>query len=179
MLVRSVGTIEGVIEQLCPELNLFQQITDRVMERMRKSFDVGQELISAGKDVLELTKKMQRMPGMAYDALNNAVKGRLKLNFELTGYEEILKSLGDTAKSVVLALFACVLFVGSAILSTADIQPKTPGGQPLVAAAGRVLHRPGNLYHQTHVKEEIAESLRGGAARRPLCVPVMCAGPPA
>ncbi len=138
MLVRSVGTIEGVIEQLCPTLNLFQQITDRIMERMRKSFDIGQELISAGKDVLELGKKVQRMPGLAYDALNNAVKGRLKLNFELTGYEEILKSLGDTAKNIVLALFACVLFVGSCILSTADIYPKTPDGQPLVAAAGLV-----------------------------------------
>ena len=154
MLVRSVGTIEGVIEQLCPELNLFQQITDRVMERMRKSFDVGQELISAGKDVLELTKKMQRMPGMAYDALNNAVKGRLKLNFELTGYEEILKSLGDTAKSVVLALFACVLFVGSAILSTADIQPKTPGGQPLVAAGGLVFSIALAIYTVRHMSKK-------------------------
>ena len=40
MLVRSIATIEGVIEQLCPELNLFQQITDRIMERMRKSFNI-------------------------------------------------------------------------------------------------------------------------------------------
>ncbi len=138
MLVRSIATIEGVIEQLCPSLNLFQQITDRIMDRMRQSFDIKQELISAGKDVLELGKKVQKMPGLAYDALNNAVKGRLKLNFELTGYEEILKSLGETAKNIVLALFACVLFMGSAILSTADIQPKTPDGQPLVAAAGLV-----------------------------------------
>ena len=28
MLVRSIATIEGVIEQLCPELNLFQLITE-------------------------------------------------------------------------------------------------------------------------------------------------------
>ena len=138
MLVRSIATIEGVIEQLCPELNLFQQITDRIMERMKKSFNIEQELLSAGKDVLELTKKMQRMPGMAYDALNNAVKGRLKLNFELTGYDEILKSLGETARNIVMALFACVLFIGSAILSTADINPKTSDGQPLVAAAGMI-----------------------------------------
>jgi len=154
MLVRSIATIEGVIEQLCPELNLFKQITDRIMERMRQSFDVGQELISAGKDVLELGKKVQRMPGLAYDALNNAVKGRLKLNFELTGYEEILKSLGDTAKSIVLALFACVLFMGSAILSTADINPKTPDGQPLVAAAGMVFSIGLGIYTVRHMSKK-------------------------
>ena len=138
MLVRSIATIEGVLEQLCPELNLFQQITDRLLERMKKNFDVNQELLNAGKDVLELSKKVSKMPGLAYDALNNAVKGRLKLQFELTGYEEILKSLNDTTRSVVLALFACVLFIGSCILSTADIHPKTPDGQPLVAAAGLI-----------------------------------------
>ena len=154
MLVRSIATIEGVIEQLCPELNLFQQITDRIMERMKQSFDVGQELLSAGKDVLELSKKVQRMPGLAYDALNNAVKGRLKLNFELTGYEDILKSLQDTAKSVVLALFACVLFIGSAILSTADIQPKTPDGQPLVAAAGLVFSIALAIYTVKHMSKK-------------------------
>ena len=154
MLVRSIATIEGVIEQLCPELNLFQQITDRIMERMRKSFNIEQELISAGKDVLELGKKVQKMPGLAYDALNNAVKGRLKLNFELTGYEEILKSLGDTAKSIVLALFACVLFVGSAILSTADIYPKTPDGQPLVAAAGLVFSVALAIYTVKHMSKK-------------------------
>ena len=154
MLVRSIATIEGVIEQLCPELNLFKQITDRIMERMRQSFSIEQELISAGKDVLELGKKVQKMPGLAYDALNNAVKGRLKLNFELTGYEEILKSLGDTAKSIVLALFACVLFLGSAILSTADINPKTPDGQPLVAAAGLVFSIALAIYTVKHMSKK-------------------------
>ena len=136
MLVRSITTIEGVIEQLCPELNLFQLITDKVLERMKKSFDVEQELISAGKGVLELGKKASKMPGLAYDALNNAVKGRLKLNFELTGYEDMLNRLSKTVNDFVLAMFACVLFFGSCILTTADINPKTPGGQPLVAAAG-------------------------------------------
>ena len=138
MLVRSIATIEGVIEQLCPTLNLFQLITDKIMERMKKSFDVEQELVSAGKDVLELGKKISKMPGLAYDALNNAVKGRLKLNFALTGYEDMLNSLSKTVKDFVLALFACVLFFGSCILTTADIQPKTPGGQPLIAAVGIV-----------------------------------------
>jgi ubiquinone biosynthesis protein len=151
MLVRSIATIEGVIEQLCPELNLFQQITDKLLERVKKNFDVGQELLSAGKDALEMGRKVSKMPGMAYDALNNALKGRLKLNFELTGYEEILNSLSDTVRSVVLALFACVLFIGSCILSTADIQPKTPDGQPLVAAVGLIFSIALAIYTVKHM----------------------------
>ncbi len=135
MLVRSIGTIEGVIEQLCPELNLFQQITDRIMERVRQNLDVGQELLARGKDVLEQGKKMLKMPALTYDALNSLVKGRLKMSIEQTGFDHIIRNLNDTTRNVVLALFACVMFIGSCILSPVDIQPKTPSGQPLIAAA--------------------------------------------
>ena len=94
------------------------------------------------------------MPGLAYDVLNNAVRGRMKLNFELTGYDEILKSLNETARSIVLALFACVLFIGSAILSTADIYPKTPDGQPLVAAAGLIFSVALAIYTVKHMSKK-------------------------
>ena len=139
MLVRSIATIEGVIEQLCPELNLFQQITDKLMERVKQTIDVEQKLLAAGKDALDIGKKVSRMPSLAYDALNNMVKGRTKISFELTGYEDVLKSLNTTVKNIVFALFSCVLFVGSCILSSVDMQPKTPTGQPVVATVGMVI----------------------------------------
>ena len=138
MLVRSVATIEGVIEQLCPELNLFQLITDKLMDRMKKSFDVKQKLISSGKDILGVGKKVAKMPELAYDALNGVVKGRMKMNLELISYEEILNKLNETTKNVILAIFACVLFIGSCVLSSTDIKPQTPDGQPLIAAVGMV-----------------------------------------
>ena len=139
MLIRSITTIEGVIEELCPKLNLFQQITDRLLERAKQSFHVEEQLAGAGKDILETGKKISRMPALAYDALNNMVKGRLKMNFELTGYEEILKNVRETVRNVVLALFACVLCIGSCILASTDMKPKTPGSdQPLISVIGIV-----------------------------------------
>jgi ubiquinone biosynthesis protein len=39
-------------------------------------------------------------------------------------------------RSVILALFACILFFGSCILCLSDLQPKTSFGMPLLAAAG-------------------------------------------
>ncbi len=138
MLVRSIATIEGVIEQLCPDLNLFKQITDKFLSRVKKSFDISQELISTGKGALDLGQKAVKLPSLAYDMLNNAVKGRMKVNFELTGYEEIMKSISEHIMNVVLALFACILFIGSCILSSVDMTPKTPHGQPLIASVGIV-----------------------------------------
>ena len=139
MLIRSLGTIEGVIEQLCPELNLFEILSSKLMDRAKKSFDIEQALISTGKDALEIGKKASRIPALASDLLKNAARGRMKMNLELTGYEELLNKGGDTVKNVMLALFACILFMGSSVMCLADISPKAPGGVPVLAAIGLIL----------------------------------------
>ena len=138
MLVRSIATFEGVIEQLCPDLNLFELVSGKLMDRAKKNLDVSKELLSAGKDALDIGKKAVRLPLLASDALNSMIKGRLKMNMELTGYEEILQKAEKTVFNVVLAVFACALFFGSCILAIADIQPRTHGGVPLISTVGIV-----------------------------------------
>ena len=136
MLIRSIATIEGVIEQLCPELNLFEMITTKLMDRAKQSFDVQQTLLSVGKDALSVGKKAARVPGLAADALNSIIKGRTKINLELTGYQDLMRDFNDLTRNVVLAIFACVIFFGSCILCLTDIQPQTVDGLPIVAVFG-------------------------------------------
>lgn len=138
MLVRSLGTIEGVIEQLCPSLNLFEILSNKLMDRAKQNFDLEQKLISTGKDILEIGKKTARIPVLASDLLKSAARGRMKMNLELTGYEDLLVMGGDTVKNIVMAIFACVLFLGSCLLCMADITPKAPGGVPVLAAIGLI-----------------------------------------
>ena len=136
MLVRSIATIEGVMEELCPELNLFESITNKLLERAKQSFDLQQTLIGVGKDAVNLGKKASRIPSLASDALNGVIKGRTKVKFELTGYEDLLTHLTKTVKLVILALFSGVLFFGSCILCTTDMKPATADGVPLMAVIG-------------------------------------------
>lgn len=136
MLVRSLATIEGVIEELCPELNLFEIISGKLMERAKQSMDVSHALLSVGKEAQEITKKGAKLPALTSDVLTSVLKGRLKMNMELTGYEEIVDRAEKTVLNMVLAVFACVIFLGSCILTTADINPKTSHGVPLLAMAG-------------------------------------------
>ncbi len=136
MLIRSIATIEGVIEQLCPELNLFKMITDKLLERAKQSFDLQKTLLDAGKDALSLGKKATKIPVLISDVLNSVVKGRTKINLELTGYQELMSQVTEMVKSVILALFSCIMFFGSCMLCMTDIEPKTSSGMPLLAVAG-------------------------------------------
>lgn len=138
MLVRSLATIEGVIEQLCPSLNLFEIISGKLMDRAKQNFDLEQELLSVGKDALEISKKAAKIPAQVSDVLKGVARGRTKINLELTGYEELLNKGSDSIRNIVLALFACIMFIGSCVLCLADITPKAPGGMPAIAAIGLI-----------------------------------------
>ena len=138
MLVRSIATIEGVIEQLCPTLNLFKLLSDKLMARAKKDFDLKQSMLSGGKEVLAASKKTAKIPTLASDVLSGIVKGRTKLNINLDGFRDMADRAHETARNVVLALFACFMFFGSCILCTVNIGPKSASGFPLVAVGGLV-----------------------------------------
>ncbi len=138
MLVRSMGTIEGVIEQLCPDVNLFEIVSMKLMDRMKSSLDLESQLMNAGKNILETGRKVAKIPSYASDVLKGISRGRMKMNLELTGYEELVDKGADTTKNIAMVIFASIIFFGSCILCIADIKPKAPGGIPAIAAVGLI-----------------------------------------
>lgn len=138
MLARSVTTMEGVIEQLCPELNIFDLLYKKMKEHMRRNFSLEREIAEMGRSVIDASRKTAKIPVLASKALDNMVKGKLKMNMEITGWEEPLDRLSHIIRYSVLTLVACVLFVGSCILCTTDFMPKLSNGMPLIAVAGLV-----------------------------------------
>ncbi len=139
MLGRAILAIEGVIERLCPELDLFKLLSDKMIERTRKNLDIKETLLNAGKDILSVGKKAAKIPALIADTLNGLTRGKTKVNMEVVGLDEPLEKIGKYIKYVVLATVACVLFLGSCILSLVDLQPKTSNGMPIVALGGIVV----------------------------------------
>ena len=138
MMVRSLVTMEGVLEALCPELDLFGFLQEKLLSRAKENFDVKEKLASSMESLATTAMRTVKLPGLATDALRNLVKGRMKISFELTGYEELLHVLIDVIKNIVLAVFACVLFSGSCRLYSAAVPPLIDG-IPLFALAGFAL----------------------------------------
>ena len=133
MLGRAVLAIEGVIEQLCPELDLFTLISNKMMERAKQNFDVKKLLMDSGKDLLSTGKKAAKIPSLLTETLSGLSRGKTKINMELTGLDEPLEKIGSFVRYVVLAVIACILFIGSCLLAGLDLYPKSPSGMPLIA----------------------------------------------
>ena len=56
-MARSVITIEGVIEDICPELNLLALMSAKITEKMKKSFDLKKTAIDFGKGLTDIEPK--------------------------------------------------------------------------------------------------------------------------
>ena len=99
MMVRSLVTMEGVLEMLCPELDLFGFLQEKLLSRAKGTIDAKEQLTSSIESLAMTAMRSVKMPALATDALRNLVKGRLKLNYEITGYEEPLHVLIDVIKN--------------------------------------------------------------------------------
>ena len=136
LLARSLTTIEGVVEQLCPDLNLFDILYDKLKERARQNMNIPRELLEKGQELVNAGKKAAKIPLLASEVLEGMVKGKTKVRFELSGYEEPLNRIFHFLRYTVLTLVALVLFIGSCILCTTDFKPILANGVPLLAVAG-------------------------------------------
>ena len=138
MLIRSLVTIEGVLEMFCPELDLFGFLQEKLVKRATESSDSKEQMASSVGAIASTAMRTMKLPAYASDVLKNLVKGRQKIVFEVSGYEEPLQLITEMIINVVLAIFACVLFSGSCRLCGMNIPPIVDG-IPLAAIAGFVV----------------------------------------
>lgn len=95
-------------------------------------------LMSVGIFAWATLEHFQRTRGVLRLMAAVMVKGKTKVRFELSGYEEPLNRIFHFLRYTVLTLVALVLFIGSCILCTTDFKPILPNGVPLLAVAGIV-----------------------------------------
>lgn len=135
MLVRSLVTIEGVLEEFCPEINLFDFLMQKLIQKAKENFDIQGKLQELVESVSVMGVKSARFPSVLFDVLKNLSKGRLKIKFELSGGDELFRTVNVVAKNIVLSIFSCVLFLGSCLICLADVEPKI-AGLPWLAYVG-------------------------------------------
>ena len=138
MLARSLTTMEGVVEQLCPDLNIFSMLYDKLKTRARQNMNIPRELLEKGNELVSAGKKAAGIPLLASEVLEGMVKGKTRVRVELSEYEEPLNRILRFLRYTVLTLVALVLFIGSCILCTTDFKPLLANGMPLPAVAGIV-----------------------------------------
>ncbi len=125
ILAKSLSILEGVFQELAPDMNLITTAKDFLREnRTIESFIQEQfnkeKLTIRGYNFL---KDASELPGNMAELLKQAINGRLRVNIDTDDLDEKWADLKKMSNRIVMSLIIVGLLLSSAIMSV------TPGGQ--------------------------------------------------
>lgn len=115
-LFRGIGTIEGIIERLNPELSIMTAIKPYVKENFKKDLDIKSEFQAYAQALILASKSMPKIPPKALEIMEKTAAGNLTVGIEHKNLEGTIKSLEAIVNRLVVGMIIAALIVGSSLL---------------------------------------------------------------
>lgn len=122
MLVRGIGTLEGVVVRLSPDVDIISVTAAHVAGSMFANVNMRDELGKIALAVMQSGRKALDLPALMADALRLNNKGQSKLNLEMSASDAAQNGLADLALMLVAGLVACALILAGAIMAQGAAQ---------------------------------------------------------
>lgn len=127
MLSRGMLTIQGVLKELSPEVNVIEIMKNYLSSSVLGKLDFKSELSSLLKQLIFSSKKAVNIPSELLDLVKMTIKGQSKINIELRGSEESLISINNMVNKLVLGMITVGLLIGSSIICVTKMKPEILG----------------------------------------------------
>lgn len=124
LLARSMVTVEGVIHNLDPELDLLEIARPFMTNIIRKKLNPlawGKKIVNT---LFEFGAHMEDFPRDLKNAIRRINSGQVNVNLNHQGIDPMVHTINRVTKQVVSAILAIGVFVGSVLLIIYDIGPK-------------------------------------------------------
>ena len=124
MLARGIMTIEGVLAEVSPDVNVIQVASKRLSSETINEFDIKKEVTKAVTTAMNSSSKALGIPALMADLMEATIKGHTKVNLDLTGSEDIMERLSRMVNKIIIGLIVSSLLIGSSLLCTTNNTPK-------------------------------------------------------
>lgn len=138
MLVRGLTTIEGVVADIAPEINIIQVAGNRITASRYEKLDLRKELKDRAQELFLALEKGIKIPSYLSDFLRSYMGGQTRVNLDLHTTEDLNYIIRDMVSHIVTGLLIAALLVSSSIICTTDMKPKIVG-IPALGMIGYVL----------------------------------------
>ena len=125
MLARGLATIEGVVADLSPEINVMNVVTARMGSQLLHSIDWRGEIVRDAQAVYASAHKSLEIPSLMADILRTGLKGEANLGVEHHVGDDMARLMQDVVLKLCAALVAAALLVCGALLR--DVAPLAGG----------------------------------------------------
>jgi ubiquinone biosynthesis protein len=138
LLSRAVVTLQGVVTQLCPQVDFVSIMANGMRQKLFDDIDWEKELWQGARSLYRSGKEALGLPYQLSEFLQAAVKGQSKINVELNGSDKSFQTVNRMVNRIILCLLCGALLIASALLCKAPVLPLW-FGIPWMAFAGFLL----------------------------------------
>lgn len=135
LLARGLGTIEGVVAALSPEINVVAIAAARATSSLLHNIDLKKEVRKNAGNLLAALKKAVAIPGLLSDSLKSLSKGETRVGVDVKVTQETVRAANNLLGKFIACLLAFALLISSSILCTTGMQPELLG-IPALGAVG-------------------------------------------
>lgn len=128
LLDKAVVTLEGVVAQLYPDLNLFELARDHARELRLSLADPRRAVARTQGMLAEYAQIFREYPQQLHELLEDLRMGELEIRYRHTGLEDVIHRLDVIANRVVVALVSIALgATGTVVAIMVDEGPHIAG----------------------------------------------------
>ncbi|MEA1968379.1 MAG: AarF/ABC1/UbiB kinase family protein [Thermodesulfobacteriota bacterium] len=124
LMIKALGTVEGVGRGLDPDLDVIEQATPfikHIQFNRIKPDQIAKEIANSGTELFQLLKDI---PGETRRILKLARQGKIKMEFEHRGLEPMLAAHERISNRISFAIVLASLVMGSGLIVLSGIPPK-------------------------------------------------------
>lgn len=123
LLLKALVIIEGVGLMLDPRYDIIGNIAPYARRLVERKFSAEKMSKSLWKSFGDLTRLATSLPADAQEVIDKVRKGKLRIEFEHKGLEQLEEMLGILSKRIAFAIVLGALILGSSLLMVANVPP--------------------------------------------------------
>ena len=127
LLARGMTTIEGVIADLSPQVNIVEVASGRISASFWENVNWKEELKNEGSQLYRSINRAMDIPVLMADLLQSYRNNETRIKLDLHATEDLSQMLEKLVSKMVMGLVIAALLLASSILCTTQMQPQLFG----------------------------------------------------
>jgi len=123
LLIRSMVTIEGVISQLDPQLDLTKMIKPFLIKLVAKHYNPVQFVKRTFNSIYEFGMYMEEFPRDLKNAMRKINTGEIKVDLRHKGIDPLVHTINRVSKQIVSSVIIAALLIGASQMLVHNVRP--------------------------------------------------------
>ncbi len=116
LLIRALVTIEGVGRALDPHFDIAKQLSPFIRDLALRRFRPDRILSQTVRTAEDLQRIATLLPDLLSQSLDSIKRGELRVQFDLQGFERMVRKLTRASNSLTVGIVTAGLFVASSVV---------------------------------------------------------------